>query len=157
MRRGLLITAGWVTAVATATVLGFTAVSSLGDEFPGRPLSRQEVEDRLAQTTPTAQPSSSPSSSAVASPTASPSASSARRHFTGSGGSLWATCRNGLASVEGITPKTGFRLDESQRGPARTAWVKFKQDGGGHGRGQEFLVSVTCDGSTATVTETKDD
>lgn len=156
MRRGLLITAGWVTAVATATVLGFTAVGSLGDEFPGRPLSRQEVEDRLAQTTPAFSPTPSASGSPAVSGAASPSGSAPRRHFTGSGGSLWATCRNGLAIVEGITPKSGFRLDESERGPARTAWVKFKQDGS-HGRSREFLVSASCDGGTVTVTETEDD
>jgi len=153
VRRGPIIAAGWVGAVAAAAVFGLTTISALGaGAGPGGPLTEQEVSDRLAQTPPTTQ-------TGLASPGPRPSpttgAVSARQYFTTSGGGVWASCAGGQARLETMTPRQGFRLDGSDAGPATAAWVRFKQDVE-HGHGTEYQVTITCVDGAARVKESAD-
>jgi hypothetical protein len=157
MRRGLVIGAGWVGAMVAAATFGITTVSALrASAGSGEPLSQQEVSRRLGQesnpptdTTGPGQPTTGPSD------TATPTAQAARQYFTTSGGSLWATCTNGQASVDTMTPRQGYRLDSYDKGPSTTVWVKFKQDTD-HGHSSEYHVTVTCVDGIPQITEAAD-
>jgi len=155
-----LIAAAWLGAVAAAAIFGVTTVSALGaGSGPSGALSQQEVNDRLAQagatsTTPattspsaTAQPSGTPSASAQPSPT--------RRYFTTSGGSLWASCTGAAASIETISPRQGYRIDNSDKGPGSSAYVKFRQEVD-RGHGNEYRVTVTCAQGVPQISEEAD-
>jgi hypothetical protein len=143
MRRGMVIGAGWVGAVVAAATFGLTTVSALRQSAgPGEPLSQQEVGRRLAQAS--GAPSATGSGQATTPPVmATPNAQAARQYFTTSGGSLWATCTDGQATVDTMTPRQGYRLDSYDKGPATTVWVKFKQESD-HGHNSELHVTVTC-------------
>lgn len=153
-----MITAGWVGAVVAAAAFGITTVSALrASAGSNEPLSQQEVSRRLAQasaaptlsTTGPAQPTTRPSVTAM------PTGQAARQYFTTSGGSLWATCTDGQATVDTMTPRQGYRLDSYDRGPATTVWVQFKQESD-HGHNSGYHVTVTCVGGVPQVTETTD-
>jgi hypothetical protein len=159
MRKGLVIAAGWVGAIAAATAVGVIAVSALGDDgATSGPLSRHDVSDRLAQTTPTrsggptAKPRQpSPRTSATTAPASTPQ----RQYFSTTGGALWASCTDGRATLDTMTPRQGYRLDGSDRGPAAAAWVRFKVDVQ-HGHADEYLVTITCAAGAPQSAETAD-
>jgi hypothetical protein len=151
VRRGLIIAAGWVGAVVASTVLGVFSISTLGGAGKSGPLSQRQVSDRLAHTSPG--PDGTPTGAAT-SPAA--SANTARRYFTTSGGSLWASCTAGLATLDTVTPRSGYRLDGWERGPASSAWVQFKVDVE-HGHGAEYRVTITCQDGVPNMVETADD
>jgi hypothetical protein len=139
--------------VVAATVLGVAAISTLDGGSQGGPLSQQEVSDRLAETPRTPGGASAPAvgSGTAAAATASPS----RRYFTTSGGSLWATCAAGRATLDTLTPRSGYRLDGYEPGPAGTAWVRFKRDVQ-RGHATEYHVTVTCPAGVPRLAETTD-
>ena len=159
MRKGLVIAAGWVGAIAAATAVGVTAVSALGgDVAASGPLSRQDVSDRLAQTTPThagdvtAKPDQpSPQTNATTSPASKPQ----RQYFNTTGGALWASCTEGQATLDTMTPRQGYRLDGSDQGPATAAWVRFKVDVQ-RGHANEYQVTITCAAGAPQAAETAD-
>jgi hypothetical protein len=156
MRRGLIIAAGWVGAVAAATAFGVAAISAVGSgDGPGAPLSQQDVSDRLAQAAAT--PHGGPTSSAKPTPGVSTSATATatRQYFTTSGGGVWASCVEGKARLDTMTPRQGFRLDGYDTGPASAAWVRFKLDVQ-HGHANEYQVTITCPNGIPTSVETSD-
>jgi hypothetical protein len=145
--------AGWIGAIVTAAVFGLMTVSALGGGAGPTGLSQQEVSDRLARV------SAAPTPSATGQPAPGPSsaptgtANAARQYFTTSGGSLWATCTGGQATVDTMTPRQGYRLDSYDKGPATTVWVRFQQDSD-HGHDNQYHVTVTCTGGVPQVRET---
>jgi hypothetical protein len=152
-----VIVACWVGAVVAAATFGIATVSALrASAGSAEPLSQQEVSRRLGQesnaltnTTGPGQPTTGPPE------TATPTAQAARQYFTTSGGSLWATCTNGQASVDTMTPRQGYRLDSYDKGPSTVVWVKFKQETD-HGHSTEYHVTVTCVVGIPRITETAD-
>jgi hypothetical protein len=107
--------------------------------------SAASIPSAAAQGPPTTRPSVS----------ATPTAQAARQYFTTSGGSLWATCTDGRATVDTMTPRQGYRLDSYDKGPATTVWVQFKQESD-HGHNSDYHVTVTCVGGVPQVRETTD-
>ncbi|GIH11913.1 hypothetical protein [Rugosimonospora africana] len=155
MRRGIVIAAVWVAALAGATIAGVASVSTLGGTG-GEPLSQHDVENRLARTSPSPDEQASPARSGAPPSASGPAASSpVRRYFPTTGGSLWATCGGGTATLDTMTPRSGYRLDGSSAGPAETAWVRFKVDVE-HGHADEYRVTVVCRDGVPQATETPD-
>ena len=162
MRRGVVIAAGWGAAVGAAALAGVASIDTLAGSAGGGPLSQQQVADRLASASRSA---SQPSSGGASAPAASPSAgtepstgagpSPARKYYTTSGGSLWATCTGDSATLDTMAPRPGYRIDGFQPGPAPAAWVKFKVDVS-RGHATEYLVTVTCPGGVPQMAETTD-
>jgi hypothetical protein len=153
-----VIAAGWVGAVAAAATFGITTVSALRDgPASGEPLSQQDVSRRLAQVSAAPGPSNTGPGQPTTQPsaTATPTGLAERQYFTTSGGSLWATCSDGLAAVDTMTPRQGYRLDSYDKGPSTTVWVRFKQESD-HGHNSEYHVTVTCVGGVPQVKETTD-
>lgn len=157
VRRGLVIAAGWAGAVATAAAFGLATISALGaGAGPSGPLSQREVSERLTQASPT--PLGSPTKSGEGTPAPSTTAATGaaqRQYFTTSGGGVWASCTGTIATLDSMTPRQGFRLDGYDKGPAATAWVRFKLDVR-HGHDDEYQVTVTCPEGVPQVAETAD-
>jgi hypothetical protein len=55
-----------------------------------------------------------------------------------------------------MAPRSGYRLDGSQGGPAPAVWVKFKLDVR-RGHSNEYTVTVTCVDGVPRTTETAED
>jgi hypothetical protein len=147
-----LLLAGAVLAVVGATA----ALSLLGGAFGlgGQPLSEADVQRSLAQPA-TAAPAASPGhrTSPVTRPhrhasapppsrppTQAPAPSPASGQFASSGGTVFASCLSGRVTLTSWIPAQGYQTDGASRGPAGSAWVKFKSGG------QELTVTVTCAG-----------
>jgi hypothetical protein len=162
VRSGFVIAAGWVGAVAAGTVLGVATISTLaGGSGNSGALSQHEVSDRLAHTSPT--PASGPPSAASEAPSSSgprpatdTSAADGRKYFMTSGGSFWAGCANGLATIGNVVPRSGYRIDGYAAGPAASVWVKFKLDVR-RGHSTEYHETVTCSGGVPKLAENVDD
>jgi hypothetical protein len=156
VRRGLVIAAVWLGALVAAATFGVTTVSALrASAGSSEPLSQQEVSQRLARASAVPAPSVTGPGQLATQPSisATPSGHAARQYFTTSGGSLWATCTDGQATVDTMTPRQGYRLDSFDTGPSATVWVKFKQESD-HGHNSEYHVTVTCVGGVPHLTET---
>ncbi|HEX6933654.1 MAG TPA: hypothetical protein VF162_16020 [Streptosporangiaceae bacterium] len=141
-KRATLISAVVVAAIVAA-ILGATAALRLigGGAIAagGRPLSESDVRKAFnaARHTPTARQSpAGPSQSS--SPQPSGTAGESSGAFTSAGGSVFAACRSGKATLGRWIPANGYAIDGYVQGPARSAWVKFKADG------SEITVTVTC-------------
>jgi hypothetical protein len=63
---------------------------------------------------------------------------SGQRRLNSIGGYAVAECRNGLAYLVYWSPAPGYQTREAERGPARTAEVKFD------GRDKEVKMRITC-------------
>jgi hypothetical protein len=152
--RILLGVGAWVLGAASATAGSLFAVDQLGQSLVAqhtKQISVAMVNAELAQetadrTTPGVTPSSSPY------PSASPSTSHARhrpaavrashraRHahrqqssklLTSQGGTVAASCDNGLARLLYWSPAQGFEAGDVSKGPARVASVSFTDSSGG--------------------------
>jgi hypothetical protein len=141
-KRATLISAV-VAAAIVAAVFGATAALRLigGGAFGpgGRPLSESDVRKSFnaAPRTSTARPSpAGPSQSQSPPPTTTEGAKTGT--FSSAGGVVRASCASGKAALASWIPATGYGTDGYVRGPARTAWVKFKAGG------SEITVTVTC-------------
>jgi uncharacterized membrane protein YgcG len=150
-KRVALVSAVLLAALVVA-VVGATAALRLigGGTFGpgGRPLSEADVRRSLAavRTTPPATPNPADSTAPGGSGTASPHASSTHGTkpvarsgvFSVPGGSVYASCAAGRATLTRWIPDTGYGTDGYLPGPASTAWVKFKS------ANSEVTVSITC-------------
>jgi hypothetical protein len=58
--------------------------------------------------------------------------------FSSSGGMVSASCSSGLVTLTSWSPALGFGTDGFARGPAASAWVKFKSSG------SEVTVTAAC-------------
>jgi hypothetical protein len=139
------------------------SIDTLAGSAGGGQLSQQQVADRLTQAslqpsgsgaaTPSPVPSpSTPDASPGTGTSAAALPSSARQYYTTSGGSLWVTCTGNVATLDSMAPRSGYRIDGSQPGPAQTAWVRFKFDVS-RGHAPEYTVTVTCPGGVPQMTE----
>ncbi|MFG2039349.1 hypothetical protein [Dactylosporangium sp. NPDC048998] len=141
-----LAVGAWLAAAALATAASIGAVNSLRRGLFGlsdEPLRESEVQAQLSPT-PSLPP---PEPSGSATPSGSPAVpSAATRALTTDGGSLVASCTDGLATLVSWIPRAGWEADHVARGPAPAVSLRFKaRSGGGAVRAR-----VTCqDGDPA--------
>lgn len=148
MRKRVALVSAVVVAALVAAVLGATAaLSQIGIGTVGsgdRPLSETDVRSSLAANrtaagTPIATPT--PRTKAPA-----PHRSGNTGHgpaaqmdaFTSSGGTVFAACAGGQATLDRWIPASGYSTDGYGPGPASSVWVKFKSDS------SEQTVTVNC-------------
>jgi cytoskeletal protein RodZ len=138
---GVLV--AWLAAAGAATVVGAIAVGAIGSGIlpqAERPLSPQEVNDRLAQATSGPAPTTTSSTASGTSPTSTPPTGhqpDPTELFNSQGGSVIARCAPDLQVVS-ATPSQGYRLKdvEPEDGGQR---VRFES---GHTRIEIRLVCV---------------
>ncbi len=126
-RRSLLVAAGWLAAVAVATLIGTAAIRLVGDSITGTPggvLSEEEVERALAAPPPSGGAATAPASPGATSP------AGARRSFATAGGSVVAECVPGGVFLVSWSPAPGHRVVEVDRGPDDDAEIEFTGPGG---------------------------
>ncbi|MCA2213381.1 hypothetical protein [Jidongwangia harbinensis] len=152
----------WIVAAGLTTTLGVAAVNTLSDDFAGsaaRPLSDSDVAARLSAAPP---PAASASSAASPSPSAAPTSAApvpARttappaaksRAFGHRGSSLFASCTGDQAKLLSWSPAQGYTASPIEKGPARTASIRFARSKGAswgrHGGPPAVRVEVTCVG-----------
>ena len=147
-------------ALVSAVLLAALVVAVIGATFAlrligggtfgpgGRPLTEADVRHSLAavSTTPPATPNPTGTAGSGGGGTASPHPSRTQGTkpvarsgvFSRPGGSVYASCAGGQATLTRWIPDTGYSTDGYVRGPTRTAWVKFKS------ANSEVTVSITC-------------
>jgi hypothetical protein len=143
--RWTLVIAAWLAAAALATAASIGAVSSLRGLFgpSDAPLREADVEARLTPVPAT--PSASPAPTPAPPPSA---AAETTRALVTAGGSLVATCTDGLARLDSWIPRSGYETDHEVQGPAAVVSLRFKaRSGGGSVRAQ-----VTCRDGEPTLT-----
>ncbi|MDG4822660.1 septum formation initiator [Asanoa sp. WMMD1127] len=140
MSRWTLAVLGWLAAVVVATLAGVGAIRLVGNSFTGTPGGvRSEAEvarDLAAAATPAATPS--PSRPA----TTPPSGDTRSRSFSNPGGSVVASCRGRLATIDTWSPAQGYSVRDLDEGPDDDAEVKFE------GAGGRFEIKIECRGGT---------
>ena len=152
-RRWGLAALAWVAAAVLTTVIGIAAVESLGNGIlgsPDQPLTRGDVASQLAASpahsggTLSASPSA-PSPSAPPSGSTAPSSPTSTRVFTIDGGTVLASCDEGLATLLSWSPAQGYHVLRVERGPARSVEIRLGngsgKDGGNEGHGSRLTVS----------------
>ena len=160
---------GWVAVTAAAFGISMAAVtlvgSSIGDPVAD-PLSAGQVRRQLELTQRTATPSASPTATPTTGPTgpttttsADPSRSPTRsataggppRLLSSGGGTVIASCADGLVTLESWILADGFRADHWDRAPATTAKVEFESE---HDR---YKLEITCRSGVPTLQTEHDD
>ncbi|MGN6679438.1 MAG: hypothetical protein ACTHKL_16880, partial [Streptosporangiaceae bacterium] len=139
-KRAALISALLLAGVAIAVIGATAALGVIGNGAfgPGKTLTQADVRRSLAQQSAPAQPTqATPRSSAPASP---PASGSEAVSFASSGGTVLASCSSGQVTLSSWIPAQGYETDGVSRGPARSAWVRFKSSGA------EVTVTATCAG-----------
>ena len=140
-KRAALISALLLAAVAVAVIGATAALGVIGNGAfgpGGKTLTQEDVQRSLAQQSPAA-----PSTQATPRPsarTSPPTPASAAGSFASSGGTVLASCSSGQVTLTSWIPAQGYETDGVSRGPARSAWVKFKSSG------TELTVTVSCAG-----------
>jgi hypothetical protein len=145
---------GWaLVAVATAAV-GTAALDIAGAGILGsgnQLLTQQDVARQLAGATARPPVSAAPSGgSAPTGPSAASSTTPTPRGLVTSGGTILAQCDRDQVSLLSWSPAQGYRTDGVDRGPALSAWVKFK-----NGK-SEVVVHVTCSAGEPRAVSTTD-
>jgi hypothetical protein len=148
-KRVVLVSAVMLAALAVAVVGATEALRLIGRGTfgaGGSPISEADVHRSLAAsgtpaTSPRSTSTTSPAGSHSASPhpsntTGGPGLQNARRSF--SGNTVFASCTGSQASLGSSIPASGYSIDGSSQGPARSIWVKFKSES------SEVTVTVTC-------------
>jgi hypothetical protein len=158
----VLVAAGWLGAVVLAVLVGLGAINVIGSGLTssgGAPKSEAEVEHDLAalpsssSAPPSEIPSPSPSPSASASlggrpttaapTTAAPTTAGTSRSFGTRGGTVVATCSAAGATINGMSPETGFTVHERTIGAQAEAEGEFRSASDNHDR---VKFSITCSG-----------
>jgi hypothetical protein len=143
-RRIAVITAMALAGAVLAVVGAAAALNLLGDGVfgpGGKPLSQADVQRALAQPAPatsSGQPGSAPATSRRHSQGPAPSPASSV--LSSSGGTVFASCSSGQATLTSRIPAQGYQIDGFSRGPATSAWVKFKSSA------TELIMTVACVG-----------
>lgn len=156
----------WLATAVAATVAGSLAVGAIGSGIlpqAERPLSPEEVNDRLAQATsalaPASTTSTTPSTAAPTAPAAglplSPPAPPATQKpglpevFPSRGGTVIARCAPG-PQILSATPAQGYQLKDVQpdNGAQR---VRFETGGSGHNNRVELLITCPAGHPTASI------
>lgn len=129
-----LVLAGLIVAVIGATAaLRLVGNSAFGPS--GKALTQADVRRSLARPGPGASPDRPATPSAQLPSSASAPAPSS---FATSGGTVFAACTAGKVSLTSWIPAQGYRTDGVSRGPARSAWVRFKSSAA------ELTVTASC-------------
>jgi hypothetical protein len=175
--RAVLVAVGWLIAAGGTATTATVALNTLGEGILGpstRPLSQADIQRQLGRGQPSASPSASPSSTdpgtpsapvtpepgtpATAAPTTAapaaptPATNPPRRGvFATAGGTVFAQCASGLATLTSWSPAQGYWTDDIARGPASAAFVSFKTGT------SEVRVTVTCVAGEPTSTVTAED
>src|SRR6185437_13877228 len=142
MRKRIAWAVMWLAGAALAAAGAAVAISLLGTDLFGgssQPLTQAEVTQRLAAQGTTTSPAIQPPGGAHGS--SSPATAGRRTTFPTAAGVVSASCSSGLATLttwQITTP--GYEADGYSRGPARTAWIKFKSGT------TEQTVTVSCPG-----------
>jgi serine/threonine-protein kinase len=145
----------WAAAAVLTTLIGIAAVESLGDGIlgsPEKPLTRGDVASQLAASpdhsggTPSAAPSASSSPSASRPPSVSPPGkrtppATSNRVFTIDGGTVVASCDGNLVTLLSWSPAQGYHVMRVERGPAKTAEIRFGNGKENEGHGSRLTVS----------------
>ena len=149
MRKRVALVSAVVMAALIAAVVGATAALSLigvsADGPGGRPLSEADVRSSLrahsrsAAASPTPTPTSRPKSP-------SPHRSGTTGHapgakvgaFTSTGGTVFASCAGGQATLTRWIPASGYSTDGYGPRTASSVWVKFRSSS------SEQTVTVNC-------------
>ncbi|MFB6394844.1 septum formation initiator [Polymorphospora lycopeni] len=154
-RRTVLAVAGWLAAVAAATLTGVGAVNVIGAGITGGSAGDVYSQERIARDLalpPSAGPTGpAPEPSPSATPTT-PAATPEPRHALSTpGGTVVARCVGGEAELTSWTPHQGYGASDVDRGPDDDAEVTFNGPGG------SYEVSVTCVDGQPRVTWELDD
>jgi hypothetical protein len=146
-KRILHAAAIWLAGAALAAVGVTAALSLLGAGIlsggGGQVLSQAAVQRELAQQVPASPtlPSPAPATSRPGhAPSPASSRSPAPSVFHTAGGTVFASCSAGQATLTRRIPAQGYQTDSYSHGPATSVWAKF-QNGG-----TEQTVTVTCAG-----------
>jgi hypothetical protein len=140
-----LLVAGLVVAVVGATAaLRLIGIGAFGPG--GQPMSQADVQQALAaqQASPAPQPTASATARHTPRPghpsqtPGRPTPSPVTGNFGSGGGMVSASCSSGLVTLTSWSPALGFLTDGVARGPAASAWVKFKSSG------SEITVTAFC-------------
>jgi hypothetical protein len=142
-KRAILLSAMLLAGVVVAVVAATAALRLIGGGAfgpGGKPLTQAEVRQSLAQ-------NPSPGGSPAAPVTPHPTGPAARTpappkpvpgSFTGTGGTVNATCLSGQVRLTSWIPAQGYQSDGYSRGPGASAWVVFKSSG------VEQTITATC-------------
>jgi hypothetical protein len=147
-KRAALISALLLAGVAVAVIGATAALGVIGNGAfgpGGKTLTQADVRRSLAQGTPAPPTQAGPRSSPPASP------ASAAASFASSGGTVLASCSSGQVTLSSWIPAQGYETDGVSRGPARSAWVRFKSSG------VEVTVTATCAGGRPHFAAASDD
>jgi len=144
-KRVLVAVAIWLAGAALAAIGVTAALNFLGDGafgVGGQVLTKADVQRDLAQAPAPASASAAPATPGRSHPpgTSSPRPSAATGTKHASGGTVVASCSGGQVTLTGWFAAQGYQIDGASRGPAESAWVKFR------GASAEQTVSVTCAG-----------
>lgn len=139
----LALVLGVVVAVAGATAaLGLIGLGTFGPD--NKSLSEADVRRSLSGHRAASSQAPAPRTSRSRSPRPQGSPGGRQSPVTGafstSGGSVFASCTSGLATLTRWIPAGGYTTDGVVRGPASSVWVNFKS------AGNEVLMTVTCVG-----------
>ncbi len=149
MSKRVALVSAVLVAALVAAVLGATAALRLigGGTFGpgGPPLSEADVRRSYSAmpSPPPATPSptgTSANGTSSASPHPTGGAGTKSDVFPSAGGTVYASCTGGQATLTSWIPATGYLTDGALQGPAGSAWVKFKSGS------SELTVTVTCRG-----------
>jgi hypothetical protein len=175
--RAVLVAVGWLIAAGGTATTATVALNTLGEGILGpstRPLSQAEIQRDLGRGQPAASPSATasasdpgtpsapvtpePGTSVTAGPTTAapaaptPATNPPRRGvFATAGGTVFAQCAGGLATLTSWSPAQGYWTDDFARGPASAAFISFKTNT------SEVRVTVTCVAGEPTSTVTAED
>jgi hypothetical protein len=132
---------GWLAGAGASVAVGLLALSAVGADLIGDGTQPFAVEGvtQLDQATSTSVPDH-PRPSATGSPPSTTASGDQPKQWRldSAGGYVVARCRAGEAHLVYWSPAPGFRADDIERGPARTARVTFK------GEGAEVKMRVAC-------------
>ncbi|NMH98060.1 hypothetical protein [Pseudonocardia acidicola] len=130
--RTITLLALWSAAVVGATLVGLTAVGAIGSGIVGagqQPLSRSEVDARLASVPVPGTVPPVPPATAAPTSAATPAGPGTTGVVTaGSAGTVVARCVNGVAQVITATPAQGYGVHGEQESGDRPR-VRFESDG----------------------------
>src|SRR5215813_13115771 len=152
-----MLLAGLVVAVIGVTAaLRFVGGGAFGPG--GQPLTPTDVQRSLAQHPLAAQAGQTPTATArptdhhTAPPTraSAPADTPTSGSFASSGGNVNATCLSRQARLTSWSPAQGYAVDGYSRGPASSAWVKFKSSA------TELTVTAICTGGQPQFTTATD-
>ncbi|GAA3705540.1 hypothetical protein GCM10022224_083750 [Nonomuraea antimicrobica] len=137
----------WAATAAAATGAAVAVLGLLGTGLTGADshvLGPEEIRAALATaTTRTPTTPSATTPSAAASPEATPGATvtptSQDRLIRSAGGTVIASCADGLVTLRSWSPAQGYSVDSVERGPASEARVEFEPD-----EGEEVKLRIVC-------------